>query len=241
MVCENERSQLICNVLSAVASNMDIPAEKVRDVVVSVASAICDRLIKDEATYNKELEEKKEKEGIKLVPYKKRSQQLVILITASVLFAAVQTELPGFVNKHTMPGCVKSFKGFPLAGEEDTSGLKYVACVLHKMRMNAEPWDSISKMTDKILFEQMKKILVTGVLKNEEMGARYIKKREYLLVYPEEEIPKELQISKWKHFLPPIVDTNVIGSLKSVSADFKDEFISLMKKVTKTNARIFLS
>ena len=240
VVCENDRSQLICNVLSAVASNIDIPAEKVTDVVVSVASSICDRLIKDEATYNKELEEKKEKEGIKLVPYKKRSQQLVILITASVLFAAVQTELPGFVNRHTMPGCVKSFKGFPLAGEEDTSGLKYIACVLHKMRMNAEPWDSISKMTDKILFEQMKKILVTGVLKNEEMGARYTKKREYLLVYPEEEIPKELQISKWKHFLPPIVDTNVIGSLKSVSADFKDEFISLMKKGHKDQRKDFL-
>lgn len=240
VVCENERSQLICNVLAAVASNIDIPAEKVRDVVVSVASAICDRLIKDEATYNKELEEKREKEGIKLVPYKKRSQQLVILITASVLFAAVQTELPGFVIKHTMPGCVKSFKGFPLAGEEDTSGLKYIACVLHKMRMNAEPWDSISKMTDKILFEQMKKILVTGVLKNEEMSARYTKKREYLLVYPEEEIPKELQISKWKHFLPPIVDTNVIGSLKSVSSDFKDEFISLMKKGHKDQRKDFL-
>ena len=240
VVCEGERAQLICNVLSAVASNIDIPVEKVRDVVVSVASAVCDRLIADEATYKKEAEEKETKQGIKLVPYKKRSQQLVILITTSVLFAAVQTQLPSFVNRHTMPGCVKSFKGFPLAGEEDMSGLKYVACVLHKMRMNTEPWDSISKMTDKILFEQMKKILTTGVLKNAEMEARYVKKREYLLVSPEQEVPDEHQISKWKHFLPPIVDTNVIGSLKSVSADFKDEFISLMKKGHKDQRKEFL-
>lgn len=240
VVCESERAQLICNVLSAVASNIDIPVEKVRDVVVSVASTVCDRLIADEATYKKEAEEKEKKQGIKLVPYKKRSQQLIILITASVLFAAVQTEVPGFVTKHTMPGCVKSFKGFPLAGEEDTSGLKYVACVLYKMRTPVEPWDSISKMTDKILFEQMKKILVTGVLKNAEMEARYTKKREYLLVYPEEEVPKEHQISRWKHFLPPIVDTDVISGLKSVSADFKDEFISLMKKGHKDQRKEFL-
>ena len=133
-----------------------------------------------------------------------------------------------------MPGCVKSFTGYPLSGEEDTSGLRYFACILNKMKASYEPWDAIQKMTVDMITEQMKKIISAAVLKHPEMDDRYLLKREYLLTNPEESIPQEHSISKWTQFLPPIIDTNVISTgLKGVSADFKDEFISLMKKGNK--------
>jgi hypothetical protein len=86
----------------------------------------------------------------------------------------------------------------------------------------------------------MKKIISVAVLKHPEMDERYLLKREYLLTNPEESVPEEHSINKWTQFLPPIIDTNVISSgLKGVSADFKDEFISLMKKGNKDQRKRF--
>ena len=231
-VCENPRSQMICDILSSISKNLGISTNNIRESVVRVASTVCDKLIIDEESYNKQAKKEEEKKGVKLPPYKKRANQLTIVITAASLFTIIQTEIPTFSTKQVMPGCVKSFNGYPLTGEEDTSGIKYMACVIYKMKAAFEPWDSVSKMTLDMIFEQIKKI-ISSVLKIVEVDERYLKKREFLIANPDENIPDEHNIEKWKHFLPPIIDTNIIGSLRSVSADFKSEFISLMKKGNK--------
>jgi len=238
-VCENPRSQFICDILTGVSKNTGIPIKDINDSVVRIASAVCDKLIIDEASYLKQAKKEEEKKGIKLPPYKKRANQLTILITATTLFTIIQTEMPAFSTNKVVPGCVKSFKGYPLTGEEDTSGIKYMACILNKMKAAYEPWDAINKMTVDMIFEQMKKI-AASVLKNPEIDGRYLKKREYMIANPEEDIPDELAIEKWKHFLPPIIDTDIISGLKGVSADFKDEFISLMKKGNRAQDKDFL-
>ena len=238
-VCENPRSQLICDILTGISKNIGMPLTTIKETVVRIASAICDKLIVDEAAYTKQAKKEEEKKGVKLPSYKKRSNQLTILITATTLFTVIQTELPSFSTKKVVPGCVKSFKGYPLTGEEDTSGIKYMACVLYKMKAAFEPWDAVSKMPTDMIFEQMKKITV-AVLKNAEIDERYLIKREHLLMNPEEEIPEDHMIEKWKHFLPPILDTDIISGLRGVSADFKDEFISLMKKGNRGQDKDFL-
>lgn len=238
-VCEGPRSQMICDVLAGIKKTMGISTNEIKDIVVRVSALLCDKLIIDEASYNKQAKKEEEKKGIKLPPYKKRSNQLTILITAGVLFTVIQTEIPNFSTRHDVPGCVKSFEGFPLTGEEDKTGIKYLACVLYKMKATFEPWDSISKMTADMIFEQIKKVILS-VVKNPEIDERYLKKREYILENPNEEIPIEHTIDKWKHFLPPLIDTNIISELRSISSDFKDEFISLMKKGNKAQQKDFL-
>lgn len=153
--------------------------------------------------------------------------QLTILITAAAFFTAIQTETPAFNTKKTMPGCVKSFRGFPLDGEEDLSGIKYMACVLSKMEKKIEPWNSIDRLTVAMMEDQLKKILISAV-QLAEVDERYLKKREYMMVNFEEPIPQDHALEKWLHFLPPLVDTNI--GARSIAADFKDDFISLMKK-----------
>ena len=238
-ICENPRSQIICDILEGMSKNLGISITDIREVVVRVASTVCHKLIIDEATYNKQAKKEEEKKGVKLPPYKKRANQLTIIITATSLFTVIQTEIPSFSTKRVLPGCVKSFKGYPLTGEEDTSGIKYMACVIHKMKSAFEPWDSVSKMTLDMIYEQIKKI-VSSVLKIVEIDERYLKKKEYIQANPEDYIPDEHNIEKWKHFLPPIIDTNVISGLRSVSADFKNEFISLMKKGNKAQHKDLL-
>lgn len=238
-VCENPRSQSICDILLGISKNIGLNINEIKEIVVRIAVSICDKLIVDEETYNKQAKKEEEKKGVKLQPYKKRANQLTILITTSVLFTIIQTEIPGFSTKTVVPGCAKSFKGYPLFGEEDMSGLKYMACIIKKMKASFEPWDAISKMTTDMIFEQMKKIVIS-ILKNAEIDERYLKKREFLLANPTEDIPDEHTIEKWNHFLPPLIDTTMVSGLRSISADFKNEFISLMKKGNREQDKDFM-
>jgi hypothetical protein len=238
-ICESERNQMICNLLDGIAKQIGHPLANVRDYSVRIASSICDTLIDTEEKYNREAKKMEEKKGIKLPPYKKRVHQLTILITAAAFFTAIQTEAPAFNTKKTMPGCVKSFRGFPLDGEEDVSGIRYMACILSKMEKKLEPWNSIDRMTVAMIEEQIKKILINS-MKIAEVDERYLKKREFLLVNFEDPIPETHSLEKWGHFLPPLIDTNVSVGLRTVGADFKDDFISLMKKGQKTQHKDFM-
>jgi hypothetical protein len=226
-VCESDRSQMICDLLIGISSQIGHSLTDIRDVCVRISSALCDQLIDTEEKYNKEAKKAEEKKGIKLPPYKKRSQQLTLLITASVLFMTIQTETPAFQTTKTMPGCVKSFKGYPLTGEEDTSGILYMACVLSKMEKKMEPWNTLERLTTAMIHEQMKKI-ATVAMKHAEMDARYLKKREYALIHEDEDIPLEHSISKWFHFLPPLIPYSYAAS--TVGPDFTDNFMSAIRK-----------
>ena len=229
-VCEGERAQMICNLLGGLAGQIGHPFAEIRDFCVRITSALCDKLIDTEEKYNREAKKAEENKGIKLPPYKTRSQQLTVLITATVLFMTIQTETPSFQTSKSMPGCVKSFKGYPLSGEEDLTGIHYMACVLSKMEKKIEPWNTISKLTTAMIQEQIKKIS-TVALKNAEIDDRYLKKREYMIANDADEIPDEHSIGKWLHFLPPLVPISV--TTDSVSPDFKDGLLSAMRKGQK--------
>jgi hypothetical protein len=222
-VCENERNQMICNLLDALSKQ--IPLVTVKDYCLNVTNTLCDKMIDTEEKYNKEAKKIQETKGRQLPPYIKRKNQLTILITAAAFFTALQTELPSFNTKKTMPGCVKSFRGFPLDGEEDLSGIKYMACVLSKMEKKIEPWNAIEKMTVSMIEAQLKQILSVAI-QQPEVDGRYLTKREYLLVNYEENIPIDHSIEKWLQFLPPLIDFNI--KIETMSPDFIKSFISNM-------------
>lgn len=229
-VCEGERAQMVCNLLEGISKQLGHPLTTVRDTCVRLTINLCDQLIETEEKYNKEAKKAEEKKGIKLPPYKKRSQQLTVLITATVLFMTIQTEIPSFITKRVMPGCVQSFRGYPLSGEENVSGLQYMACVLSKMEKKLEPWNTLEKMSVTILQEQMKRI-ATAALKQGEMDERYLRKREFLVLNEVDEIPEEHSVQRWGHFLPPLAPISL--SATTVAPDFKDSILSAMRKGSK--------
>lgn len=228
-LCENPQSQLICDVLTSLGKNLGIPVDDRKEMVVRLSATLCDKLIVDEAAYIKQAKKEEEKKGVKLPPYKKRANQLTIMITTISLFVSLQTEIPPFSTKYLVPGCIKSFRGYPLTGEEDTSGIQYMACVLNKMKSAYEPWDSIKKSTTDMISEQLKKIAASS-LKNTEIDQLYIQKREYMLANPQEDIPNVHAIEKWVHFLPPLIDTKAVSGLRTIPKEFKDDFMVLLKK-----------
>ena len=229
-VCEGERAQMVCNLLDGMSKQLGHPLTAIRDTCVRMTINLCDQLIDSEEKYNKEAKKAEEKKGIKLPPYKKRSQQLTVLITATILFMTIQTEIPSFITKKVMPGCVQSFRGYPLSGEENLSGLQYMACVLSKMEKKMEPWNALEKMTVAILQEQMKRISTTA-LKQGEMDERYLRKREFLILNEMDEIPEEHSVKRWRHFLPPL--SSISLSATTVAPDFKESILSAMRKGSK--------
>jgi hypothetical protein len=87
--------------------------------------------------------------------------------------------------------------------------------------------------------EQLKKISQVA-LKVAEMDDRYVKKREYMLVYSADDIPEEHALERWSQFLPPLLPLTSLGT-DSVSPDFKDNLISALKKGSKHQQKDILA
>jgi hypothetical protein len=131
-----------------------------------------------------------------------------------------------------MPGCVRSFSGYPLqGGVEDISGMQYLACVLDKSKnKETDPWSSISKYKPDVLTKRMRDIFDNYILKRSDVTELYVKKREFMILNPELVAPEEHKITKWSHYLPPVVDFTIVKSIHNVSSDFESMFRDDMRK-----------
>jgi len=57
----------------------------------------------------------------------------------------------------------------------------------------------------------------------------FSKKNEYIALHPHEFIPEEHAIQKWVHFMPPVVPFTVKKGLKGLTAEYKNELVSLLR------------
>ena len=230
MLFEDETTQQIYNVFKTVSKNIDIPIVEIREFVMRTTVEIMTKAIKNEESYKKFVaKHEKENTKQKLAPYKTYRNEFIIIIIGCSILIAIQTTTPSFKTKKTFPGCVRSFSGFPLAGGmEDTTGIKYIACVLNKSKSSTEPWNAIDKLNADKITNRMKQVFDAYILKMPELEELYERKRNYMLLHPEETLPEEHSISKWTRFQPPVVETNIIRSLRNVSSDFESEFKKLI-------------
>ena len=228
-VFEDETSETIYNVFSTICSNIDINIDGLEEFILRVSNEMIVSNIMKEETYNKRSAKLMKETNKALQPYKNYRNETMIIIISSVLLVAIQTAIPSFQTKRTFPGCVRSFSGFPMDGVEDLTGIQYIACVINKIKSQVSPWDSIKKYKPEILANRIKQILEKNILIRNDISDMYAKKREFILLSPELVSPQEHQISKWKHFLPPVIDFSVVKTLRSVSSDFKKDFIEILR------------
>jgi len=193
-----------------------------------ISFAICEKEIISESLYEKQVQKQVAK-GKKPMSYENMRNQQMVLIVVSVTFTFMQTAIPSFNKSRTMPSCVFSLDGFPLTGEQDTQGVKYIACVLKKLATDNAPWNTVYKKKDSWFVERLTETLkIVAAWPNIEY--MYEKKRDYLQNHPEESIPAEYRVEKWKHFLPPIVKTDANRHISPVSASFINEFWGMAQK-----------
>jgi hypothetical protein len=156
------------------------------------------------------------------------------LLTVAVTFIIIQTHIPSFKPKKGFPTCIFSLSGYPLGITGDLSGLKYLCCVVEKMKSNiSEPWKSVFKLNGEKLMESVKEWIET-VLPNPDIKKMIEMKNHHLTMYPDTHVPEEHDVEKWVLFQPPFVRVAVEKKVSGVSKAHELEIVDTMKSGHKS-------
>ena len=231
LVHENELNTMLYNIAHTISISMGVSFDSIQEGVLRLGNELVDSVIINEIKYEEQLlrkANKSEKKGINYETYRHRN---ILWIVAASLLINIQTSVPGHRSKKTFPGCTRSFSGYPLkSGVEDQSGIKYIACIMYKLKSSIKPWDAISKLKSEIYVPKIVDIIDKYILeKRPDIVALYTKKRQFLLENPEQFIPEEHSSEKWKHFMPPIVPVS-IPRVQPLTRDFERDFLNTVKK-----------
>jgi hypothetical protein len=233
-VFEDATSDLVYNIFYTLCRNMEIDGSLIESFVLrTTVNMITNKdIVLNEAKYNKKLEKADKKTEKLPPPYNIYYNQTIITIVGCVLIVALQTSIPSIKANKTFPGCVRSFSGYPLdGGVEDLTGIKYIACVMTKTASEITPWDAIyKKLSSSVLEKRIQKVIADYLVENNEIKEMYIAKREYVILNPEKVTIEEHSVSKWKHFMPPVVEFSTVKGLNGVSREYDGEFSNLLKK-----------
>lgn len=229
-VFENEFSELLYNVLTSIANNLDVPIDSIEGMVLRHVSILINKNLLSETKYQKRVEAHAKKTGKSLGSYEKYKNETTLIILGSMLLIGIQTAIPSFKTKKTFPSCVRSFSGYPMTGMEDITGIEYIACVMVKMKSAISPWDALRNMKQDKLSLRIKEVIEKYIMPLGEIQELYVAKKEYMALHPENIAPEEHKIQKWLSFMPPVIETKVIPGLKNVTSEFKKDLIEKMKK-----------
>ena len=80
----------------------------------------------------------------------------------------IQTSIPEYKTRRTFPGCVRSFGGYPIDGNGDTSGLQYMACIISQIpkAKSIDPWSALGTSKQDKIMTNIKFFIDNHLLKN---------------------------------------------------------------------------
>jgi hypothetical protein len=230
---KDEKTSVLYNIFTTICRNMGVPTYDIQEFVIRVSYETMPLIITSKENYEK-LIEKRAKKGEKTATYENYQNQNIILIVAFVTLVAIQTIIPSIQPSKNVPNCVFSFSGFPLedGNTANIGGLEYIACVLNISKSPIEPWSAINKIKNPIptFVKNMKEIVAKYVIQRDDVTNLYIKKREYLILHPEESIPTQQSLQRWMRFTPPIVPISIISKIQAFENGFFEHF---RKSITK--------
>lgn len=228
----NPQSKMISNIIQSLSTFMGINMDNQSEFIISVVNNLLNdtNVLSKEPTYAKLMEEMAKK-GKTIPEYNVVYHSTVLYLTLGMFLIAVQTSIPSIKTRKTFPGCVRSFGGFPLQGEGDNSGLLYLSCVAYRIKSQSNPWYVLNQVKgdkkEEKIANNIKNFTVKYLLSSTDVDQHIKDKINYLLVYPEEEIPDEHNIITWTNFLPPLRRFK-IKNLQNISNGFLE---SLMKDI----------
>ncbi len=232
---QDANTNMVYKIFNAICNNMYIEPEIIEPFVIRFASSLINnkKIVLTEDAYNKRVEKLMKEKEKSQPPFTTYFNQTSITIVACATLVAIQTTIPGITAKKTFTGCVRSFGGYPMGGVEDTSGIKYIACVLKGTSSAIKPWDAIEKLSVTMLAKNMRDTLDKVVINDNEVVEMYLKKREYMVLNPDENKEHEHSITKWRHFLPAVVEYTA-PAVGTSSAELGAEFLRAMKQGHKS-------
>lgn len=242
----DQDTQYFYNLLEALCKKnegIDIEIESVQETVLQLCTNMLaeKKIFMSEKVYDKQQEERKKKNVKATAPtYKKYISTKKLEVLACSLIVAVQCLIPSVRRRKTFPGCVQSFRGYPLQeGMDDLSTIVYFACVLRKKAKESDttPWNTVPKK-ENAMEERLKKMLETFIVPHSYTKNMLDKKRIYEREHANDYvIPESLDVAKiWSRFTPIIVPFSVTSGknpLRNVTPGFIDELMVALKQGKK--------
>lgn len=224
---KNAETIIMVNVLHAFSEFMGIDLENQQDFILKIANdALPFAIPLTEEQYKKKIQEDAKK-GKTTIPYKTFYNYNLLFLTMAAILIGIQTSIPSIKTRRTYPGCIRSFSGYPVDGDGEYGGLKYMGCIAHKMpkAKSVEPWNVLSKSNDENkIADKIKDFIDKYYLRNPEVERKIKEKNEYTLLSPNEIIPVEHELNKWRNFLPPLVPIKMKG-IDNISEHFKKDLM----------------
>jgi len=202
---DNPRAVMISNVVTSMGNYLSADMTPLREFIVEKTMAVLNAAIPTEERYNKMMKGKIEPDKKQPPTYNEFVSNSLLFCTLAFLTVAIQTAIPSLKTSKTQPGCVRSFIGYPLLGEEDMSGIRYVACIAHQLKSKSvEPWAAAKDMKEATIADRIKMFVNKYVVAQGEITDLLALKRDYLKEHAEELVPVELDIRRMTTFLPPL-------------------------------------
>jgi len=229
-------ADMIYKVLATLDKSVGIKMESEYDFVISNVVEEIKHYIGTKSNYTKKQKARQEKTGKKSPPYEKVHDDTLLTFTIAYYLVAIQTMMPSVITKKTFPGCVRSFMGFPLDPDGETSTLIYLVCITLKLRQSARPWSALPKVSrrkeEDITFkfaDKIKKRLIS-ILDKSIIKYKLSGKRQYLEHHVDlDDIPELFDVKQWNTFLPPLFPVK-IKQTSNISSSFKSVLIANIKK-----------
>ena len=224
----NEENTVVYNITEKICNQMGVPIISVQDFILQNVSKLMAENIQSVEDYNKIIEDNiKNKNSTKLPTYEEYKNRSMFWIICGCILVSIQTAVPSFKIKKEVIGCNRAFGGYPLNDNQDIIGIKYISCILYKLKNEMRPWNAIKKLKLEVYETRIREILENVIMIQSNIQEKYLKKEEYQLLYPENEIPKEYSIEKWSLFLPPSIPIHldVNKYARPVSQDFERDFM----------------
>lgn len=200
---DTEISMMVKNIFATFCNVMDItPKEyergEFKTLVIRLAMEFIDEFIQPEDMNDK-----------------KYYHQYVVILTTSAFLIGVQTTNPPIHIKKTVPGCVKSFSGYPMTESiEDQSGIQYLTCILNLVRSSIPPWNSLQKVKKETISKKLQEMISLILEKRPDIVELYVKHRVYRAEHPHEfALPEVHKLEKWLTLLPPVVPIDIVSRL----------------------------
>jgi|TARA_Y100000992_G_C21274073_1_gene498839 hypothetical protein len=214
-------------ILNAMSKFMGISLNNIQ-FIISNAILTNTKALGSKESYEKKAEALLKKRNKKLPDWETINTQSLVLMTLTYMIIGIQIEVPPIKTRKTVPGCVKSFKGYPLDGGNDYSNIEYIACVAAKISSSTSPWNTIKRLGVASISKTIKSNIEKYILINEDIQIKFKEKIEWLLLNEGNDIPSELEIEKWQEFRPPLKPI-IIKTIENVTNEFKERLLRNMK------------
>jgi len=238
----NPNVQVIINIIKAMSLMMGINISHNHELIINNVLALLNSSIPSKQKYEEMLLRTIKKEGKTRnnPPYEDMYNSSLLLLTLAFIVYAIQIAIPVLTSKKTFPGCIKSFSGYPLDGEDDKTSIAYIACIANKIKSSIVPWNSILKMSESILIKNIEQLVTKYIVQNKDLVTHLNKKREFLLSQDNNgtTIPEYLSINIWHTFNPPLNDIKIDAqALEPLEANFKNTLYETFSRGSKNNIK----